>query len=129
MSQELGADPRFLAAVALFNSGDWYPCHDGFEELWHQTLGPDRDVLQSFLQIAVAHLHLERGNRRGATLLLGEGLGRLAPFPLFASVSTSPRCGIRFVTACSACRATETPKTCPCPSCSQSHPWVGEVRL
>jgi len=30
MSQELGADPRFLAAVALFNSGDWFPCHDGF---------------------------------------------------------------------------------------------------
>jgi len=78
---ELAADPRFLAAVALFNAGDWYPCHGGFEELWHQSLGPDRDVLQSFLQIAVAHLHLERGNRRGATLLLGEGLGRLTPFP------------------------------------------------
>jgi hypothetical protein len=34
-------------------------------------------VLQGLLQIAVAHLHLERGNGRGATVLLGEGLGRL----------------------------------------------------
>ena len=71
------ADPRFNASVALFNRGEWYACHDGFEELWHETQGPCRKVLQGILQIAVAHLHLERGNRRGATVLLGEGLGRL----------------------------------------------------
>ncbi len=71
------ADPRFQEAVRLFNSGDWYACHDGFEELWHETQGPMRPVLQGFLQIAVAELHQERGNRRGATVLMGEGLGRL----------------------------------------------------
>lgn len=71
------ADPRFGEAVRLFNAGEWYACHDGFEELWHETQGPCRRVLQGILQIAVAHLHLERGNRRGATVLLGEGLGRL----------------------------------------------------
>ncbi len=70
-------DPRFGEAVRLFNAGEWYACHDGFEELWHETQGPCRKVLQGILQIAVAHLHLERGNRRGATVLLGEGLGRL----------------------------------------------------
>ena len=73
----LMADPRFGEAVRLFNAGEWYACHDGFEELWHETQGPCRKVLQGILQIAVAHLHLERGNRRGATVLLGEGLGRL----------------------------------------------------
>ncbi|MFM7268565.1 MAG: DUF309 domain-containing protein [Cyanobium sp.] len=73
----LRADQRFLEAVALFNQGEWYACHDGFEELWHETLGPSRTVLQGILQIAVAHLHLERGNLRGATVLMGEGLGRL----------------------------------------------------
>jgi predicted metal-dependent hydrolase len=73
----LMADPRFGEAVRLFNAGEWYACHDGFEELWHETQGPCRRVLQGILQIAVAHLHLERGNRRGATVLLGEGLGRL----------------------------------------------------
>jgi predicted metal-dependent hydrolase len=71
------ADPRLGDAVRLFNAGEWYACHDGFEELWHETQAPCRKVLQGILQIAVAHLHLERGNRRGATVLLGEGLGRL----------------------------------------------------
>ncbi len=75
--QSLMADPRFGEAVRLFNAGEWYACHDGFEELWHETQAPCRKVLQGILQIAVAHLHLERGNRRGATVLLGEGLGRL----------------------------------------------------
>jgi len=76
----LMADPRFQAAVAQFNTGAWYACHDGFEELWHETQGPSRKALQGILQIAVAHHHLERGNRRGATVLLGEGLGRLRGF-------------------------------------------------
>lgn len=76
---ELLADPRLAQAIGLFNAGEWYACHDGFEELWHETQGPLRPVLQGILQIAVAHLHLERGNLRGATVLMGEGLGRLAP--------------------------------------------------
>ena len=75
--EQLLADPRLAEAVALFNQGEWYACHDGFEELWHETQGECRLALQGILQIAVAHLHLERGNRRGATVLLGEGLGRL----------------------------------------------------
>ncbi len=79
MTQDLATDPRFRAAVALFNQAEWYPCHDRLEELWQETQGPDRPALQGLLQIAVAHLHLERGNRRGATVLIGEGLGRLAP--------------------------------------------------
>jgi predicted metal-dependent hydrolase len=74
---QLLADPRLAEAIALFNGAEWYACHDRFEELWHETAGPMRPVLQGILQIAVAHLHLERGNRRGATILLGEGLGRL----------------------------------------------------
>jgi predicted metal-dependent hydrolase len=73
----LRADPRLGRAIDQFNGGDWYGCHDGFEELWHETQGPMRPVLQGILQIAVAELHLERGNRHGATVLMGEGLGRL----------------------------------------------------
>jgi predicted metal-dependent hydrolase len=76
----LMADPRFGEAVRLFNAGEWYACHDGFEELWHETQGPCRKALQGVLQIAVAQLHLERGNLRGATVLFGEGIGRLRPY-------------------------------------------------
>ena len=71
------ADPRWPAALALFNGEAWYEAHDAFEELWHETMGPDRPLLQGIVQIAVAHVHLERGNARGATVLLGEALGRL----------------------------------------------------
>ena len=83
LSEEQGllADTRLGEAIFLFNSGDWYACHDGFEALWHETAGPMRPVLQGILQIAVAELHLERGNCRGATILMGEGLGRLKACP------------------------------------------------
>lgn len=79
--QTLLADPRLAEAIALFNASDWYSCHDGFEALWHETAGAMRPVLQGILQIAVAELHLERGNLRGATILMGEGLGRLRDIP------------------------------------------------
>ena len=70
-------DPRFTKALNLFNSADWYPAHDIFEELWHETNPPERTTLQGILQIAVAQLHLERGNSNGAIILYGEGIGRL----------------------------------------------------
>ena len=75
--QALSRDPRLLAAVDQFNAGEWYACHDGLEELWHETAGAMRPVLQGILQIAVGQLHLSRGNQRGALILTGEGLGRL----------------------------------------------------
>ena len=70
-------DERFVIALNLFNNGDWYPAHDAFEELWHENNGDERKILQGILQIAVAQVHLERGNRKGATILYGEGIGRL----------------------------------------------------
>ena len=75
----LSEDARFTKALELFNSGAWYEAHDAFEELWHEQTDPNRRLLQGILQIAVAHVHLERGNTRGATILLGEGIGRIKP--------------------------------------------------
>ncbi len=77
MTNDLLVDKRFKKAWELFNSSDWYLAHDIFEELWHETNGPERKTLQGLLQIAVAQIHLERGNQTGATILYGEGLGRL----------------------------------------------------
>ena len=71
------ADPRFGQAIELFNSQEWYAAHDVFEELWHETADPERRSLQGILQVAVAQLHLQRANKRGATILFGEALGRL----------------------------------------------------
>ena len=71
------ADPRFHQAIDLFNRHEWYAAHDVFEEIWHETADPERRSLQGILQVAVAQLHLQRGNTRGATILFGEALGRL----------------------------------------------------
>ncbi|WP_115015234.1 DUF309 domain-containing protein [Synechococcus sp. UW140] len=76
-SDQVRTDPRFDEGVHLFNSEQWYAAHDVFEDLWHETADPERRVLQGLIQVAVAHVHLERGNTKGATILLGEGLGRL----------------------------------------------------
>ena len=71
------ADPRFQEAIRLFNAQDWYAAHDVLEEIWHETADPERRSLQGLLQVAVAQLHLQRDNQRGATILFGEALGRL----------------------------------------------------
>ncbi|BEV36324.1 DUF309 domain-containing protein [Synechococcus sp. M16CYN] len=77
MSMKLQTDPRFSQAIKFFNNGEWYAAHDILEELWHETADPDRRSLQGILQVAVAQLHLQQDNRRGATILFGEALGRL----------------------------------------------------
>ena len=75
-------DSRFEIGMKLFNSGQWYKSHDVFEEIWHETGGPERQLLQGILQVAVAQVHLENSNINGATILYGEALGRLKKFQL-----------------------------------------------
>ena len=75
-------DSRFEIGMKLFNSSQWYKSHDVFEEIWHETGGPERQLLQGILQVAVAEVHLENSNLNGATILYGEALGRLKRFNL-----------------------------------------------
>ena len=75
-------DARFEIGMKLFNSCQWYKSHDVFEEIWHETGGPERQLLQGILQVAVAQVHLENSNKNGATILYGEALGRLKKYQL-----------------------------------------------
>ena len=75
-------DSRFEIGMKLFNSHQWYKSHDVFEDLWHETGGPERQLLQGILQVAVAQVHLENSNTNGAMILYGEALGRLKKFQL-----------------------------------------------
>ena len=75
-------DSRFEVGMKLFNSCQWYKSHDVFEEIWHETGGSERQLLQGILQVAVAQVHLENDNINGATILYGEALGRLKKFKL-----------------------------------------------
>ena len=71
-------DISFQKAIELFNNQEWYIAHDALEAIWHKTDGMERITIQAILQIAVAQVHLSNANYIGATILYGEGLGRLS---------------------------------------------------
>lgn len=48
----------FDDAVALFNSRDYYRCHDCLEEIWHRAEDPVRTLVHGILQCAVGLHHL-----------------------------------------------------------------------
>jgi len=66
-----------FVALNLFNNHQWYEAHDAFEEIWNTVDGDERQVIQGILQVSVSQFHLSKGNFNGATILLGEGLGRI----------------------------------------------------
>ena len=67
----------FLNALNLFNNQKWYEAHDAFEDIWNTLDGDERQIIQGILQVSVSQFHLNKGNLNGATILLGEGLGRI----------------------------------------------------
>ena len=72
---------EFWQGVELFNSGQFYACHDTLEALWIEAGEPEKTFYQGILQISVALYHLENRNWRGAVILLGEGSNRLRRYP------------------------------------------------
>lgn len=76
----LPASNLLLKGVRLFNTGEYFECHEVLEELWLAERGPVRELYQGVLQIGVALLHRQRGNFKGAVSLLQSGLRHIAPF-------------------------------------------------
>ena len=70
-------EAALFTALNLFNNQKWYEAHDAFEEIWNSVNGDERQIIQGILQVSVSQFHLSKGNLNGATILLGEGLGRI----------------------------------------------------
>ena len=70
-------EDAFFDALNLFNNQKWYEAHDAFEDIWITLNGDEMQVIQGLLQVSVSQFHLSKGNLNGATILLGEGLGRI----------------------------------------------------
>ena len=70
-------DDNLSNALNLFNNQKWYEAHDAFEDIWNTLDGDERQIIQGILQVSVSQFHLSKGNLNGATILLGEGLGRI----------------------------------------------------
>jgi predicted metal-dependent hydrolase len=62
-------DPRYLGGIARFNRGEYFECHEVWEELWRETQGPARLFYKGLIQIAVTLHHARTGNARGACRL------------------------------------------------------------
>lgn len=73
-------DPRYLAGVLFFNAQDYFEAHEVWEELWHETVGPDRKFIQGLIQAAVALFHFSNGNVRGAERLYHSSTDYLRPY-------------------------------------------------
>lgn len=80
------ADPATVESalalgVARWDAQRYFEAHELLEHAW--KLGPecDRDLWKGVIQIAVAGVHLQRGNRIGARRLLDRALERLADRP------------------------------------------------
>jgi len=81
-------DERFPQAIALFNQREFFACHDVLEELWNETLGPEREFYQGFIHAAVALFHFGEGNLGGARKMYGSALRYLSPYgPQFSGVN------------------------------------------
>ena len=78
-------EPSFEDAVALFNRGEFFECHEVLEDLWRPLApGPEKTFLQGLLQVGVGFHHLTKRNYRGVDKVLTRGINYLQPY--------APRC-------------------------------------
>ena len=66
-----------VAGLLTFNEGDYFEQHEYLELAWNEETRAVRDLYQGILQVGVAFLQIERGNRRGALKMFRRGLPKL----------------------------------------------------
>jgi predicted metal-dependent hydrolase len=78
-----GKDTHELWAegIELFNAGRFFECHEVWEEVWKRATSAEKLFFQGMIQAAVAILHAQRGNPRGARSTWAKARAKLAPLP------------------------------------------------
>lgn len=74
-------DVRVAQGIRMVQAGDYFAAHEHLEAAVLDTSGPEAALYRVLLQLAVAYLHLERGNLRGARKMLLRLRGWLGPLP------------------------------------------------
>ncbi len=113
----------FQQGIELFNTKQFYDCHEVLEEVWTPTRQPDRWFLQSLIHFAVGFYHYEQGNRVGAIRQLHKGLHKIQDYlPEWDGVLTAEiECEVRRRLQC-----IETGQDMPAfPRISQTRQWPG----
>ncbi len=73
-------DPRLAEAVRLFNDREFFTCHDVLEDVWSESVGPERDLYQGLIHAAVALFHFSEGNLGGAHKMYHSAVRYLTAF-------------------------------------------------
>lgn len=71
---------RFEEGAALFNAGDYFACHEAWEDVWRELTGDERLFVQGLIEIAVGLYHASRWNVAGARGLFSRAVARLERF-------------------------------------------------
>jgi uncharacterized protein len=75
------AETKFYSGIEQFNNCDFFDCHDTLEELWMESKGDERLLLQGLIQVAVAYYHKGNGNFKGAESQLNKAISKLDRIP------------------------------------------------
>jgi uncharacterized protein len=65
----------------LWGQGRLFEAHECLKHVWHAAPLDDQDLWQGVIQVAVAGVHLQCGNRHGALALVDRARQRLARYP------------------------------------------------
>lgn len=74
-------DRLYREGLDAFNSGRFFDAHEHWEDLWRETLDPEKQFLQGLIQVAAGFHHYSRANLLGTRKLLQAGLSKLDDFP------------------------------------------------
>lgn len=75
--------PQAAQGLRLFNAGEYFEAHEALEDAWNAEKGKVRELYRGILQIAVAYLHVIRGNYNGAVKVYGRSQRWIKDWPDF----------------------------------------------
>ena len=82
-------EPRLLEFIHLFNRKEFFEAHEVLEGLWLESSPPVKDFYKGLIQCAVAFVHLQRNNFRGAKKLFKTARGYLHNYvPQYEEINT-----------------------------------------
>lgn len=70
---------QYREGLRLFNEEEFFDCHDVLEELWSETLGPEKKFIQGLIQASIALFHFGNENFGGAKKLYFSARKNLDP--------------------------------------------------
>jgi mutator protein MutT len=72
---------EYYEGIRLFNSGEFFECHEMLEDIWHPSQGQERLHYQGIIQAAIALEHFKKGNHTGALGLYEKALEKWSQLP------------------------------------------------